>query len=243
MDVRGINAPTRTWPWDLKNSTHVVFSNNKTYYYAGRFGANGCQQTVFTGNLFVRNGDHQSKGETGGLSLDYVKNVVVQANNFEVTGKAVAVRNQGETILSQGGMSHQQTMGKVTTATATTITDAKNEYQDFTDRVSTDWQYVIHPTNYQIAIVSGKGAGQCRIIAANTDSSITVDRPWDIIPEPGSRYVITQWSAQQMLVLDNILKDNNRGIWIYSGGNDIVIAGNKLINSEGIYIRSDQRVI
>ncbi len=123
-----------------------------------------------------------------------------------------------------------------------TIIDLKNEYQDFTDRVSTDWQYVIHPTNYQIAIVSGNGVGQIRTITQNTDSSVTVDKPWDIIPEPGSRYVITQWSAQQYLVLNNVLRDNNRGIWVYSGGNDIVIAGNTLINSEGIYIRSDQRI-
>ncbi len=33
----------------------------------------------------------------------------------------------------------------------------------FTDRVSTDWQYVIHPTNYSIAIVDGKGVGQWRL--------------------------------------------------------------------------------
>jgi hypothetical protein len=242
IDVRNINAPTRTWPWDVKNSTHLIFTNNKTYYNAGRIGANGVQYAQFSGNLFVRNGDYRAKGETGGFSLDYIKNVTVQANTFEVIGKAVPVRNQGETILTQGGMSHQQTVGKVSAASANTLTDLKNEFQDFTDRVSTDWQYVIHPTNYQIAIVSGNGAGQIRTIMQNTDSSVTVDKPWDIIPEPGSRYVITQWSAQQYLVLNNVLRDNNRGIWVYSGGNDIVIAGNTLINSEGIYIRSDQRI-
>lgn len=240
--VRNIQAPTRTWPWDVKNSTHVIFTNNKTYYNAGRIGANGVQYAQFSNNLFVRNGDVHAKGETGGFSLDYIKNVTVQANTFEVTGKAVPIRNQGETILTQGGMSHQQTVGKVSAASANTITDLKNEFQDFTDRVSTDWQYVIHPTNYQIAIVSGKAAGQLRTITKNSDSSVTVDQPWDIIPEPGSRYVITQWSAQQYLVLNNVLRDNNRGIWVYSGGNDIAIAGNTLINSEGIYIRADQRI-
>lgn len=242
IDVRNINAPTRTWPWDVKNSSHVIFTNNKTYYNAGRIGANGVQYAQFSNNLFVRNGDQQAKGETGGFSLDYIRNVTVQSNRFEVTGKAVPIRNQGETILTQGGMSHQQTVGKVSSASTNTLVDLKNEYQDFTDRVSTDWQYVIHPTNYQIAIVSGKGAGQIRTITRNTDSSVTVDRPWDFIPEPGSRYVITQWSAQQYLVLNNVLRDNNRGIWVYSGGNDIVIAGNTLINSEGIYIRADQRI-
>lgn len=241
LNVRGINAPTRTWPWDVKNSWNITFRNNKSYYYAGRFGANGCHHAVFENNLFVRDGDHQAHHETGGLSLDYVTDVLVQANRFEVTGKAIPVRNQGETILSQGGMANQQTLGRVTTATATSLSDSKNEYQDFTDRASTDWQYVIHPTNYSIAIVSGKGAGQWRTISGNTDTSITVSKPWDVIPAPGSRYVVTQWSAIRMIIRDNILKDNNRGIWIYSGGTDLVIAGNRLINSEGIYIRSDQR--
>jgi hypothetical protein len=242
LQVRGINAPTRTWPWDLKNSHHVLFRNNKSYYYAGRFGANGCHHAVFENNLFVRDGNHQSKGETGGLSLDYVTDIVVQANTFAVTGKPVPVRNQGETILSQGGMAHQQTLGRVTAATSTTLSDGRQEWQDFTDRVSTDWQYVIHPSNYSIAIVDGKGAGQWRTITGNNDTSLTIERPWEVTPAPGSKYVITQWSACRMLINNNVLKDNNRGIWIYSGGTDLVIAGNKLINSEGIYIRSDQRI-
>src|SRR5690606_35325112 len=74
------------------------------------------------------------------------------------------------------------------------------------------------------------------------DTVLTIDRPWDIVPAPGSHYVITQWSCYQMLVRDNILKDNNRGIWMYCGNADLVITGNKLINSEGIYIRADQRL-
>lgn len=241
MDVRGINAPTRTWPWDIKNSSQVSFRNNKTYYNAGRLGVNGCHHAVLERNRFIRDGDHQAKGETGGLSLDYITDIMVLGNTFEVTGKAIAVRNQGETILSQAGMAHQQTVGRISAATATTITDSKNEYQDFTDRVCTDWQYVNYPMNYSIAIVNGKGTGQWRTITGNTDTSLTIDKPWNVMPAPGSRYVITQWSAYQMIIKDNILKDNNRGIWLYCGGNDIVVTGNQLINSEGIYIRSDQR--
>ena len=242
MDVRNINAPTRTWPWDVKNSYNVIFRNNKHFYNAGRFGANGCHHALFENNHFTRDGNHQAKGETGGLSLDYITDVIVLANTFEVTGEAVANRNQGETILSQGGNAHQQTVGKVTEATANTLTDQKQEWQDFTDRVSTDWQSAVHPTNYSVVIVDGTGMGQWRTITGNNDTTLTVSQPWDVIPGTDSKYVITQWSAYQMLVKDNILKDNNRGIWFYSGGADVIITGNKLLNSEGIYIRSDQRL-
>lgn len=243
IDVRGINAPTRTWPQDLKNSYNVICRNNTYDYYAGRFGANGCHHTIFENNRFIRNGDHQAKGETGGLSLDYVTDMIILANTFDVTGTPILNRNQGETILSQGGNPYQQTLGKVTKAGATTLEDWKTEWQDFTDRVNTEWQYNVFPTNYTIAIVHGTGAGQWRTIIKNNDTVLTVDRPWDVIPVPGSHYVITQWSCHQMLVKDNILKGNNRGIWMYSGNEDLVITGNQLLNSEGIYIRADQRLV
>jgi len=242
MDVRGINAPTRTWPWDLKNSSNLIFRNNVHYYRAGRFGANGCHHAIFEGNTFIRDGDHQSKGETGGLSLDYTLDIVVQNNQFDVKGAAIKNANQGETILSQGGNAHQQNIGEVTRAAGLEITDRHKEWQDFTDRISTDWQYAIHPSNYCIAIVAGRGTGQWRTITWNNDSCLTIDKPWQVLPAPGSKYVITQWSAQQMLVRNNLLSGNNRGIWFYSGGTDLAIVNNRLINSEGIYIRSDQRL-
>jgi hypothetical protein len=241
-EVRNINAPTRTWPWDLKNSSQISFSKNTTYYNAGRFGANGCHHSIFINNSFIRDGNHQSKGETGGLSLDYTSHVVVADNTFKVTGAAIINANQGETILSQGGNPHQQNTGTVSSATTMSITDLKKEFQDLTDRVSTDWQYAVHPANYVVKIVSGTGTGQQRLIRSNNDTTIYISQAWDVIPDRGSKYVITQWSAAHMYVLRNLLQDNNRGIWFYSGGHDVTISGNELINSEGIYIRSDQRL-
>lgn len=242
-NVRGINAPTRTWPLDVKNSFQTAIRNNRFNYYAGRFGANGCHHILYENNIFLRNGDHQSKGETGGINFDYVTDMVILRNSFLVTGQPIRTGNQGETILCQGGDPNQMNVGIVTTATATTILDRKQEWQDFTDRISTSWQYAVHPLNYAIAIVNGIGTGQWRTITSNNDTILTVDRPWDVIPSTGSKYVITQWSGYQVLVKDNILKDNHQGIMFYCGGADISIVGNKLQNSGGIYLRADQRLI
>ena len=241
-DVRGINAPTRTWPWDFKNSSNMIIRNNYYSYTAGRFGANGCHHAMFENNTFDRDGNHQSKGETGGLNFDYVTDMVILGNTFLVTGPPILSKNQGETILSQGGDPNQMTLGIVSEATATTIKDSKQEWQDFTDRISTSWQYAVHPTNYTIAIVDGPGTGQWRTITWNNDTVLTVDRPWDVVPATGSKYVITQWSASQLLVKDNLLKDNHQGIMMYCGGSDITIVGNQLQNSGGIYLRADQRL-
>ena len=242
-DVRGINAPTRTWPLDVKNSFHTAIRNNTFNYNAGRFGANGCHHILYENNTFLRNGDHQSKGETGGINFDYVTDMIILNNSFLVKGQPILSRNQGETILSQGGDPNQMNVGIVSVATATTILDHKQEWQDFTDRISTSWQYAVHPTNYTIAIVNGVGTGQWRTITSNNDTLLTVGRPWDVVPTPGSKYVITQWSAYQVLVKDNILKDNHQGIMFYCGGADVSIVGNKLLNSGGIYLRADQRLV
>ena len=242
LSVRGINAPTRTWPWDFKNSYNVIIRDNFIDYYAGRFGANGCHHALFENNTFLRNGDHQAKGETGGLNFDYVTDMVILGNSFLVSGQPILSRNQGETILSQGGDPHQMYVGTVAEATATSLTDRKVEWQDFTDRVSTAWQYAVHPTNYSVAVVSGEGTGQWRTIVSNNDTVLKVNRPWDVVPKPGSRFVINQWSAWQLLVKDNVLKDNHQGIMMYCGGADIAITGNKLHNSGGIYLRADQRL-
>jgi hypothetical protein len=244
-DVRGINAPTRTWPLDFKNSGYYNVRDNKIYYCAGRFGVNGCHHAFFENNAFIRDGNHQSKGETGGLNFDYAGDVVIQKNQFLVTGKTIEAKNQGETILSQGGGAHQQTLGSVTRATANTLTDNSETWliwQDFTERVSLDWQFAVHPTNYFIAIIDGVGTGQWRTITQNSDTTVVIDRPWDVIPAPGSKYVIAQWSVYRGLIKDNILKDNHQGIMLYCGGTDVVITGNELTNSGGIYLRSDQRI-
>ena len=93
-----------------------------------------------------------------------------------------------------------------------------------------------------LAIVKGKGAGQWRRIKDNDVHTIFLDVPWTVIPDSSSNYVVTQWSAEDWLVKGNVLKENNRGIWFYCGGTDVAIVGNELENSEGIYLRSDQRV-
>jgi hypothetical protein len=104
---------------------------------------------------------------------------------------------------------------------------------------SKHWQSL---AGYAVAVVTGPGAGQWRNILSNTSSSLTVDRPWLLIPPAGSKYVITQWSAQTLLLKGNVLTDNPRGVWMYCGGVDLTIVNNTLHDSSGIWLRADQRM-
>lgn len=226
-----------TWPWlwHCDGSTNFVIRNNRINYCAGRFGFSNGYNGIIENNHITRRGDLQPfKGETGGFNIDFTKDMVVMKNILDVVGDSIIDTNMGETILSQGGNPIGQSLGTVNSATATSLTDQTQNWATLrTDDLS---------TCSVLAIVSGKGTGQWRYITRNDKNTIHTDRPWDVIPEPGSKYVVTQWSAEDWLVKDNLLKENNRGIWFYCGASDIAITGNRLENSEGIYLRADQRV-
>ncbi|WP_158712871.1 glycosyl hydrolase family 28-related protein [Parabacteroides pacaensis] len=226
-----------TWPWmwHCDGSTNFVIRNNRVFYCAGRFGFSNGYNGIIENNHITRLGDMQPfRGETGGFNIDFTRDMVVMKNVMDVEGDSILDRNMGETILSQGGNPVGQSLGMLEEASETSVTD--NELKWDIIRTSD------LSTCSVLAIVSGKGAGQWRRIVKNNKNTIYVDRLWDRIPEKGSNYVITQWSAEDWLVKDNILRENNRGIWFYCGGTDVAIVGNELENSEGIYLRSDQRV-
>jgi dienelactone hydrolase len=230
-----------TWPWQwhCNGATNFVVRNNTIRYSAGRFGFNDSANGILENNHFIRLGDEQmTHGESGGFNIDYASNIIILKNHMEVVGRSIDPKvnnNQGETILSQGGNPENQDAATVTGATANSLSDASDK-----------WKFTIRKPSLgcsdAVAIVAGKGAGQWRFIAGNTSNTIQVEKPWDVIPDKDSYYVIMRWSARDWLVKDNILEGNNRGIWFYCGDNDVAIVGNKLTNSDGIYIRSDQRI-
>jgi dienelactone hydrolase len=227
-----------TWPWmwHCNGSTNFVVRNNQFRYSAGRFGFNEAFNGIIENNHITRLGDLQTaKGETGGFNIDYSSDIIVLNNRMDVEGRDIEYHNQGETILSQGGDPKNMDAGIVSSATATSISDASKKWKTIrTDNLS---------TCDAIAIVDGKGAGQWRRIVKNNSTTITVSEPWELIPDASSHYVITRWSAEDWLVRGNILEGNNRGIWFYCGNADVSIVDNKLINSEGIYLRADQRLV
>ena len=235
-DCDFVSTTQNTWPWmwHCNGSTNFAVRGNRVHYAAGRFGFNDSYNGIIENNHITRLGDLQTfKGETGGFNIDYAKDIVVMKNRMDVNGTPIFPRNQGETILSQGCNPTGQTVGEVTAATSTTITDAKKEWWVFNP--------LLLGSSRAVAIVSGKGAGQWRSITGSKGGTLSVDRPWDVTPEAGCHYVVMSWSAEDWLVKDNILEDNHQGIMFYCGCNDVAIEGNKLTNSSGIYMRSDQR--
>lgn len=56
--------------------------------------------------------------------------------------------------------------------------------------------------NYQVVITSGTGVGQCRNIANNTTTQLTLSDPWAIIPDNTSAYAIYKSTALENKVVN-----------------------------------------
>lgn len=237
-----------TWPWLLHcdGITNYVLKNNRIRYAAGRFGFNDSHNGIIENNRFTRYGDLQTfKGETGGLNIDYAKDIVILQNVLDVEGRSLEERNLNETILSQGGNPINQSLGVVTSASDHALTDTSFDFTSInrnTGNVKGDVNQRFSTFVDAVAIIDGKGAGQWRYITGHSGNKLETDRPWLMNPGKGSRYALIKWSAEDWLVKDNVLVDQSRGLWFYCGGHDVVIEGNQFINSEGIYLRADQRM-
>ena len=97
------------------------------------------------------------------------------------------------------------------------------------------------PENYGVAIVGGKGAGQTRRVVRYAARALTVDRPWDSVPDNTSRYATFVWGLERSLIKNNRLSQNPRGIWLYNTSvRDVDIVGNTVTEGGGIYLRSFQ---
>jgi hypothetical protein len=238
---------TWPWPWHCDGVSNFVVRNNRVYYSAGRLGFNEGLNGIIENNHITRYGDLQTeRGETGGFNIDYAKDIIIMGNKMDVVGKFIEQKNQGETILSQGCNPFGQSLGEVTSATSTSITDIKQNWPPL-HTASADYKggvNVLLPTTCNaVAIISGRGCGQWRYIVKNSETTVYVNKPWDVIPDSTSRFTVIKWSAEDWLIKDNILNDNHQGIMLYCGGMDVAIVGNILTNSGGIYLRSDQRVL
>ncbi len=83
-----------------------------------------------------------------------------------------------------------------------------------------------------ISVIGGKGAGQHRFISEIDDSSVTINRPWDIIPDSESYFVIS-YGRNKLLFLDNYVSDGNP-FQLYGYATDVVISGNVAARNSGI---------
>jgi len=159
-------------------------------------------------------------------------------------------QNDGEITASEpisGGRLYY--IGQVNNATPGSITGTYRINPDGS-KVATGWS-VTYPEDkpwtsrfedVKIVIGSGRGVGQWRDmvdykIDENTNTcTFTVDRPWDIVPDGSSTFIV-ETHCEENIVYDNKAVNCEKGFWFYGGNLDGIIDGNTGINCEGILSR------
>jgi len=181
-----------------------------------------------------------SKGVVHSLTLDFAHHVAVVNNTLDVLGGPISNkrRNDGETLLSEGGGGRRtENIGYVHSATATTLSDP-------------DVVHKVHPfvpgeipENYAVAIVGGRGAGQVRRVVSYRNSTLVVEPAWDMVPDASSRYATFVWGLEKALIQGNVLSQNARGIWLYQTAvRDVDLLSNSITEGGGIYLRAAQNL-
>ena len=170
--------------------------------------------------------------ETRTLSMNFAKNVAMLANSFESINGRPKNNNDGETILNEGGAQQRRDAyyGNISGASATTLQDNTANWAKLTSSAS-------------VVIIDGKGRGQIRKITNNTAQALTLTTPWTVVPDATSRYSITTFSAENWLIKDNTLLNNNQGILLFGASSQqIAVVGNHLTSNGGIWLRPGQEI-
>lgn len=234
-----------TGPYNFSGSTGLVFTGNLTRWVGGAPSFTQVHDAYVAGNRFTRVAGRpwSETGVVHSFVMDFARRLAIVGNRFDVEGGPVTDRdrNDGETMLTEGGGAYGNTenIGGVSAATADTLSDPAVRLDADPFRTSA------LPENYGLAIVAGRGAGQTRRIVGYdaATGTVRVDRPWQVRPDATSRWASFVWGLERSLIKGNELSQNPRGIWLYQTAiRDVDIIGNRIAEGGGIYLRAAQKL-
>ncbi|MFD2935012.1 hypothetical protein, partial [Spirosoma flavum] len=225
-------------PLNLAGSSSFVIARNSFTFAVYGLNLDNTHEGIFENNRVYRDGSARYPANLVNhvLGLNFSQNMAVLNNLFKVINGPAQNSNDGEALIAEGGGPDRvdEETGTVSGATGGSLSDSRKNWGPFRQQ----------PV---VAIVSGPGMGQWRSISRRQGSTLTVDRPWSVVPGVGSHYAIFNWGARNWLVQGNTMEGNRRGITLYHNATtQVAIVGNTLTNSGSIDltpvqgIRSDQ---
>lgn len=190
-----------------------------------------CSKVWYTGNTLTRDWNRPKEDPMLAIHLlvtPFMKSGYLAGNKFYLVGNVlrdgngVPIMNDGESIISEQADRVDFFKGTTTSAGASTLTDAAANFGTF----------VRKPT---VAIIAGKGMGQTRLIASNTSTTLTLNTPWDVVPDASSIYVTYNWGMENTAIVANRFENQQRGITLYHNPmRRVDVAGNELLNSGSV---------
>jgi hypothetical protein len=132
--------------------------------------------------------------------------------------------NAEEMFMSEYGVA--QWGGSCRSATANTIQAQDANWQNGQFLQCSDPMFVL--------VKMGKGFGQFRRVTANTPDTLTVDTPWDIVPDSTSRYSVLMATYRNLYINNEVIDCNGRCEFAYGSLVDCVVSGLNTRDCEGI---------
>ncbi|MBC3788886.1 glycosyl hydrolase family 28-related protein [Spirosoma utsteinense] len=232
-----IHGPTTT-----TNCEYVTIKGSKFTFVTGGINTTESSKCFIEDNELTRD---VALGKVEGSILhlminEFTTSAYIANNRFRLANgpiprdpNGIPITNDGESIIAEGGGAAIPDVdyGKVSSATATTLTDTAKNWTTSFKRLPV------------VAIIKGRGAGQVTKIRSRTATTLTLAIAWRIVPDNTSSYAIFNFGLENVAYVNNDIRDQQRGITLYHCAmHHIDIVGNRLINAGAIDITTIQNI-
>lgn len=196
-------------PFTLKGR-HMLFSGNDCFQ-GGTAHYLGGTEVIFENNV-IRGGLIARGG------ADYVRRHLYYANNRV----GCMFLHDAEIFTTDGGATLPVDMVSV-------------DGVHLTAAEPVDWMRWTNKGTREVAmfITAGTGAGQYRFVVSVDQSRVTIDRPWDVVPDQDSTIILCPYFSRNLLV-GNEFHDGTI-VQNYCWGMDWVFAGNRCARTGGMH--------
>lgn len=208
----------------ISNYTQIL--NNRFDSAAGNLSIVGTYLT-FEGNYMKRHPDMAQEASQGIFTRgpSYIAGNAVE--DIGTPGE-----NDGEAYCTENYRGGTKMFGKVMGATENTVTVAPKQINN------NNWDIDKHTwAGWHIVITDGRGLGQDRLLTARDGNTYTIDKPWDVVPDGTSKFVILV-PIKGATYYNNTAKNGAKGYWFYNDTIDSVMVSNNGENIEGFYINT-----
>lgn len=212
-------------------TNYYTVKRNSFEYSAGNVVCNG-SRSFYEENQVVGHREFTNTATGDDLHGLFARDRAYMANNV-VRGVGTFSQNDGEALCVEvPGADFNY--GSIINATPTTLT-------------TTPQAPLTSPQIYfgylAVAIIDGRGLGQMRRVTDvnSANNQLTVDRPWDVIPDTTSAFTLLL-PLEQVTFYRNSITNCTKGLWFFGNTFDSVQADNTSTDSEGIFmwtVRSD----